>query len=311
MEIAILICYTYGVELRHLRYFVAVAEEGHITRAAQKLGLQQPPLSQQIHALESELDVQLFRRLPRGVELTEAGRAFLEDARTVLGQVEHAVAATRRTARGEQGRIAIGFTSSASFHPFVPRVIRSYRETYPLVALALEEGGTAELVEALRREHLDAAFIRSPVGDSSFLAVTPLLTEEMVAALPTGHRLVGRTGTAALALSALAAETFILYRRRLGPGLYDSIIAACHAAGFSPRVGQEAPRMFSTLSLVAAGLGVTLVPESMSRLEVAGVVYRPVTRAIRLTAPLNLASRRGDGAAAVGRFIGLVGRLDF
>src|SRR5258708_7643921 len=171
------------MELRHLRYFVAVAEEGHIPRAAERLGLQQPPLSQQIRALESELDVQLFRRKPRGVELTEAGRALLDDARAVLSQVEHAVATARRTARGEQGRIAVGFTSSASFHPLVVRAIRSYRDAYPLVSLALEEGGTAELVDALRQDQLDAAVIRTPGGDASALTVMPLPGEGVVRGL--------------------------------------------------------------------------------------------------------------------------------
>ena len=127
-----------SVELRHLRYFVAVAEEGHITRAAERLGMQQPPLSQQIRALERELDVQLLRRKPRGVELTDAGRALLADAQAILAHVDHAFATTRRTARGEEGRISVGFTSSAPFHPFVPRVIRAFRESYPLVALTLE-----------------------------------------------------------------------------------------------------------------------------------------------------------------------------
>ncbi|HEX9464248.1 MAG TPA: LysR family transcriptional regulator [Alphaproteobacteria bacterium] len=295
------------MELRHLRYFVAVAEEGHITRAAERLGLQQPPLSQQIRALESELDVQLFRRKPRGVELTEAGRALLDDARAVLSQVEHAVATARRTARGEQGRIAVGFTSSASFHPLVVRAIRSYRDAYPLVSLALEEGGTAELVDALRQDQLDAAFIRTPVGDASALTVMPLLEEEMVAALPTGHALVRRKRTTALPLSGLSAETFILYRRRLGPGLYDAIIAACHRAGFSPRVGQEAPRMFSTLNLVAAGLGVSIIPASMQALHMDGVVYRRLSGA-PVKAPLRLACRRGETAPAVRRFVELVGR---
>ena len=294
------------MELRHLRYFLAVAEEGHITRAAERLGIQQPPLSQQIKALESELDVQLFRRQPRGVELTEAGRVFLADARAVLAQVDHAVAATRRTARGEQGRIAVGLTSSASFHPAVVRAIRSYREANPLVALALEEGGTAELVEALRAEALDVAFVRSPVGESAAVAVRPLLDEPMVAALPSGHPLAAAAGP--LPLAALSGETFVLYRRPVGPGLHDAIVAACDRAGFSPRIGQEAPRMLSTLSLVAAGLGVTVVPASMSRLEAEGVAYRALDPAAQLTAPLNLAYRRGESSAAVRRFVGLVER---
>lgn len=294
------------MELRHLRYFVAVAEEGHITRAAEKLGIQQPPLSQQIRALETELDVQLFRRQPRGVELTEAGRTLLADARAILAQVEHAVATTRRTARGEQGRIAVGFTSSSPFHPFMPRVIRSFRESAPRVSLMLEEGGTSELVSALREERLDVAFIRSPIpegiGDETSLQVQPLLEEEMLVALPTGHRLAGTTR---LALAALAGETFVLYRRPTGPGLYDGILAACHQAGFSPQVGQEAPRILSTLSLVAAGLGVSLVPDSLQRLHVDGIAYRRLKGA-PLTAPLNLAHRANETSTAVRRFIDLV-----
>ena len=177
------------MELRHLRYFVAVAEEGHVTRAAERLGMQQPPLSQQIRALEREVGAQLFRRKPRGMELTAAGHAFLTDAQAILAHVTHAFATTRRTARGEQGRIGVGFTSSAPFHPFVPRVIRAFREAFPLVSLSLEEGGTSELVDALRDERLDAVFIRSRATDLRGLAVHHLLDEEMLAALPAAHPL--------------------------------------------------------------------------------------------------------------------------
>jgi DNA-binding transcriptional LysR family regulator len=292
------------MELRHLRYFVAVAEEGHVTRAAERLGIQQPPLSQQIRALEAELDARLFHRRPRGVELTPAGQALLGEARAILARAEEAVAATRRAARGEAGRIGIGFTSSASFHPFVPRAIRAFRERHGLVALALEESGTTELVDALRTKTIDAAFVRSPVGESADLTVRPLLTEAMVAALPSGHPLSAADDP--LPLAALAGETFVLYRRPVGPGLHDAIIAACDRAGFSPQIGQQAPRMLSTLSLVAAGLGVTVVPASMSRLEAEGVVYRALTPSSQLTAPLNLAYRRGESDAAVRRFVALV-----
>jgi len=295
------------MELRHLRYFVAVAEEGHVTRAAERLGIQQPPLSQQIRALEAELQVQLFRRKPRGVELTQAGQALFAEAQAILRQVDHAVTAARRTARGEAGRIGLGFTSSASFHPLVPQIIRDYRETHPGVALSLEESGTGELVAALLEERLDAAFVRSPVGPAEGIAVHSVLDEAMVAALPGGHMLAGPAARP-LALAALAAETFILYRRPLGPGLYDAIIAACQRAGYSPTIGQEAPRMLATLSLVAAGLGVTLVPQSMRRLRVHGVVYRALDRGAGLVAPLNLAYRRTDSSAAAQRFIALVRR---
>jgi DNA-binding transcriptional LysR family regulator len=295
------------MEFRHLRYFVAVAEEGHITRAAERLGIQQPPLSQQIRSLEAELQVQLFRRKPRGVELTQAGETLLAEARAILQQVERAAGAAQRAARGEAGHLGLGFTSSASFHPFVPRLIRRFGDAFPLVALNLEESGTGELVEALLAERLDAAFVRSPIGPVSGITVHAILDEPMVAVLPAGH-VRGVAPAEPLPITALADETLILYRRPLGPGLYDAIIAACQRAGFSPKIGQEAPRMLATLSLVAAGLGVTLVPESMRRLQIDGVIYRPLDPAAALVAPLNLAHRRGDAAPALRRFLGLVWR---
>jgi DNA-binding transcriptional LysR family regulator len=294
------------MELRHLRYFVAVAEEQHITRAAERLGMQQPPLSQQIRDLEKELQVQLFRRLPRGVELTDAGAAFLERARNILDEVERACVTTRRTARGEEGRVAVGFTSSAPFHPFVPRVIRAFREQSPLVSLVLEESGSRELVQALHSEAIDAAFIRSPVTDLAGLLVRPLLEEKMLVALPTGHPLAASAHPEGLPLILFANETFILYKRPGAPGLYDTIIAACRSVGFSPRVGQEAPRIVSTLNLVAAGLGVSVVPASLQRLQMDGVIYRSLQNSAHLKAPLILACRRGENSAAVQRFVELV-----
>src|SRR5256885_7072746 len=177
------------MDLRHLRYFIAVAEEGHITRASERLGMQQPPLSQRIKAIERELDVQLFRRKARGVELTEAGRVFLDNARAMLAQNERAIESTRRTARGEQGRLCVGVTPTAPFHPFVPRVIRSFREAFPLVSLTLEESHTLELIDHLRSERIDAAFIRTPILDPEGLVVSPVLEEPLLVALPSGHKL--------------------------------------------------------------------------------------------------------------------------
>ena len=294
------------MELRHLRYFIAVAEERHITRAAERLGMQQPPLSQQIRALERELDVQLFRRLPRGVELTNAGAALLADARAILSHIDHAFATTKRTARGEQGQVAVGFTSSAPFNPFVPRIIRAYREAFPLVSLTLEEGGTTELIDDLRNERIDAAFIRTAIANQEGIVVSTLLQEPMVLALSGGHILSRRKG--ALALRALAGETFIVCRRRSGPGLYDAILAACNAAGFSPQNGQEAPRIVSTLNLVAAGFGISLVPQSLQRMSMDGVVFRRLTGSPQPRAPLYLASRRGETSASVRHFLELVRR---
>lgn len=295
------------MDLRHLRYFVAVAEEGHVTRAAERLGIQQPPLSQQIKALETELEVQLFRRKPRGVELTEAGESLLSDARRILGEVEGALAKAQRTARGEQGRIAVGFTASAPFHPFVTRVIRDFRAAHPLVSLTLEESGTAELVESLRSERLDVAFVRSAVSGAEGIAFYNLFDEPMFAALPASHPLAARRRRP-LALADLAGEAFVLYRRASGPGLHDAIVGACQAAGFTPRTEQEAPRITATLNLVAAGLGVTLVPQSLAGLQPEAIVYRPLTGRPRLVAPLRLACRAVDHAAAARRFVALVRR---
>jgi len=295
------------MDLRHLRYFVAVAEEGHVTRAAERLGMQQPPLSQQIKALEAELEVQLFRRKPRGVELTEAGESLLIDARRILDAVEAALAKARRTARGEQGRVAVGFTASAPFHPFVTRMIREFRAAHPLVAMPLEESGTGELVDALRSERLDVAFVRSAVSEAEGVAFYDLLEEPMVVALPASHRLA-RAARRGLPLGALAGEAFVLYRRAAGPGLYDAIVAACRAAGFSPRVEQEAPRITATLNLVAAGLGVTLVPRSLAGLQAESLIYRPLAGEPRLAAPIRLACRTVDHAAAARRFVALVRR---
>ncbi|MBD0272556.1 MAG: LysR family transcriptional regulator [Acetobacteraceae bacterium] len=300
----------YRMELRHLRYFVADAEEGHVTRAAERLGMQQPPLSQQIKAIERELDVQLFRRKARGVELTEAGRAFLDDARAILARVGQASDTARRTARGEQGRLCVGVTPTGPFHPFVPLVIRAFREAFPLVSLTLEECLKTELVERLRTGRMDVAFLRTPATDLDGLAVHPLLEERMVVALPSDHRpgRSGRGGGEALSFKDLANETFIVYARKDGPAIYDATIAACLKAGFSPRLGQEAPRITSALGLVAAGLGIAVVPASMRRMAMDGVAYRPLKGAAQPKAVLTLASRRGDPSAVVRHFLNLVRR---
>lgn len=288
------------MELRHLRYFLAVAEEGHVTRAAARLGIQQPPLSQQIQALESELNLQLFKRLPRGMELTEAGRSFLTDTQAILAQVSEARARAQRTARGEQGTVSIGFTSSALFHPMIPNAIRIFREHYPLINLDLEELGTVELIDGLRNERIDAAFIRSPAPDPHGLNIHPLLEEPMLVALSDNHPYAVPPSDANdcdLTIDKLAKEPLILYRRRAGAGLYDAIFSAYHKAGFVPRVVQEAPRILSTLNLVAAGLGYTIVPESLCQVQIQGVAYRSIEKEIELIAPINLATRAVPHAA--------------
>ncbi|WBO20743.1 LysR family transcriptional regulator [Sphingomonas abietis] len=249
---------------------MAIAEERHFTRAAKVLGIGQPPLSQQIKILEDELGVRLFHRLTRGVELTEAGRAFMPLAQASVTAAEQAAYAAQRAARGEIGGLTIGFTSSASFNPLVPGIIGRFRENFPGLSIALVEQTTARLLNSLADNTLDIAFLRPALGETDDLVTRRLPDEALWIALPARHRLAGQ---GSLELLELAGEPFILYPRANGRLLYDSIIAACRNAGFSPRIAQEAPQMASTVNLVAAGVGVALVPESMCQLHAQGVTY--------------------------------------
>lgn len=280
------------MKLDQLRCFVAVAEEKNISRAAERLGMQQPPLSSQMKALEAALQVQLFRRRPRGVELTEAGASLLADARVILARVEQAAERARRMARGEEGRIVIGVAPTGPIHPFVPKVIRAFRDRFPKVAVAMEEVLSNQALERLRSEQIDVAFLRADVADPDGLSVYRLLDEPLVAALPAGHPLAADGGS--FHLQELAGESFIVFGGKDGPGLVNATILACAKAGFAPRIGQEAPRITSTLGLVAAGLGVSLVPESIGRVKMDGVAYHRVTGVDDVRAVLNLAHRRSD-----------------
>jgi DNA-binding transcriptional LysR family regulator len=288
------------MELRHFRHFVAVAEEGHVTRAAERLGMQQPPLSRQIKSIERELGAQLFLRKPRGVELTEAGRVFLDNARAILAHYDRSFESTRRTARGEQGRLCVGVTPTSPFHPIVPLIIRSFREEFPQVSITLEECLTAELIERLQSEQIDIAFFRSDIPAPTGLVIKPLLVEPMVVALPSGHSLARSGGP--LSMKDLADETFIIFARQQGPAFYEATMAACLSAGFNPRLGQEAPRISSALNLVVAGLGVCVVPASMQRVAMSDIAYRRIKGAPQLRAVLNLIWRRGDASAVIRKF---------
>jgi DNA-binding transcriptional LysR family regulator len=281
------------MELRHLTYFIAVAEELHFGRAATRLFIAQPPLSQQIQRLEKELGVTLFLRTKRHVELTEAGRIFLEEARRTVAQAERTVAAAQRAQRGEVGRLAIGFVGSATYS-VLPGVLRRFRQRYAEVELSLQELTTAQQVEAIRAHHLDVGFVRPPLYDPD-LATLTLLVEEFVLALPQTHRLAGKT---AVSLSAMAEEPFILYPRHLGPGLYDPVVSACQQAGFSPHVVQEATQMHTILSLVAIGLGVALVPACVQTLQWQGAVCKPLASAAPRTM-IALAWHKNNRSAAL------------
>lgn len=280
------------MDLRRLAQFAAVAQEGNVTRAAARLGIQQAPLSQQSKLLEREIGAPLFVRKPRGMELTQAGRALQREARAVFLQLDKAVASTRRAARGEEGVLRVGLTSSACFHAFPPMAIRTFRAAYPYVTVQFEQGSTPQLIEWLAGEQVDAAFIRTALGPPEAVRVAALVEEPMVVALPSRHRLASANAGRALTLRSLARETFIGYPRSAGAGLYDAIIAACMANGFSPSIGYDAPQMVTTLSLVTAGLGISIVPHSMQRVRLDGVVYRPLSGPRQPRAQLNLATMR-------------------
>ena len=296
-----------AMDLRQLRYFIAVAEERHITRAAERLGMQQPPLSQQIKALERELDIQLFRRKPRGVELTEAGAVLFDEARDLFDRLKHALETTRRTARGERGQLCVGIAPTAPFHPRVPKAIRDFRGRFPFVRLTLEEGLSNEVVERLRDGRMDVAFIRKAAIEVADLVVHRLVQEPLIVALPSGHQAVRGKRAGLLALVKLAGDAFVV----IGPpgtGLHDETLKACRQAGFSPRIEQQAPRITSALGLVATGLGITLVPESLQRIRMSGVVYRRLTGTVQPEAFLGLALRKNNPSAVLRQFVASVKR---
>ena len=258
------------MDLRHLRYFIAVAEELHFTRAAQRIGIAQPPLTVQIKALEKELGVQLFNRQSGRVSLTEPGRVYLVEARAVLEQVRRANLRCQQSAQGVIGRLSVGFTESASFRREVTDALHRYRSLYPQVELALEESRTGPLVESVREGRVDLAFVRLPIDRHPEIRFSLVCTEAMVVVLPSGHRLAGRTS---LRLEDLSGEPFVLYPRATRSGLPEMIVSACEARGFSPRVVQETPQISSTINLVASALGISIVPGCMQKSRSEGVCY--------------------------------------
>jgi DNA-binding transcriptional LysR family regulator len=261
------------MELRHIRYFLAVAEAHNFTRAAEKLGIGQPPLSQQIRDLEAEVGAQLFHRVPHGAELTEAGEAFMIDARVALASAEKAKLAAQRAARGETGRLALGFTASAAFNPAVTGTIRRFRAQWPGVLLSLFEMNSKLLVEKLARGEIDAAFIRPGLEDPQEMRLKRMEDEPMLVALPANH---GLAASSSIRLSSLADEPFVLFPRFVGLSLYDDIAKACREAGFELVVTQEAPQIPSVVNLVAAGFGVSIVPASIAKIAIEGIVFRPI-----------------------------------
>lgn len=290
------------MELRHLRYFVAVAESGSITKAARQLGIQQPPLGQQIRALEAELKVQLFERVPKRVILSNAGKEFLEDARRILASATEAVEKVRRFDRGEQGLLTVGFTSSASMHPIAPRILGAFSDAYPLARIEVEERETYELILGLQKRKLDAAFMRFAPRDLPELTSSQLVDEDMVLAVPRDHALA-RKPRQPVTLKMLTNESFILYRRPDGFGIYNWMMAALGKRGFTPRVTHEVHRMMASINIVASGAGISFVPASMQALHQEAVVYRPLAPDTLPRLPLYLVHRSDQDLMLVQNFI--------
>ncbi len=290
------------MDLRHMRYFLAVAEEKNFTRAAQRLGLAQPPLSQQIRALEREIGAALFRRLPHGAELTEAGLAFRDEAQATLAQAERALASAQRAARGEIGALRLGFTASAAFNPIVALTIRSFRRSYPHIHLSLEESNTLRLSERLLAGEVDAAFLRPGPGLPDTLRHYPLSSEPLIIVMPSSHPLAN---SPSLSLDRLADQPFVLFPRAIGLSLFDEVIRACRQAGFDPKMGQEAPQIASVVNLVAAEMGISLVPASIAQVRVDGVSYVPVAGQTP-EAHLSLAMRRDSPGIIIRNLTALV-----
>jgi DNA-binding transcriptional LysR family regulator len=288
-----------AMELRHIRYFLAVAEERHFTRAAAKVGIGQPPLSQQIKDLEGEVGTALFRRLAHGAELTEAGEAFLAGVKEMPLVAEKATMAARRAARGELGSLRVGFTSTATFNVVVPSAIRSFRRAYPDIYLTLEEANTPRLVAGLREGTIDAVFLRPGTLDTEELQLRRLSDEPMVVALPKRHPAAGQQK---IDLARLKDDPFLLFPREIAPMIYDTVVNACRKAGFEPTIGQVAPHFTSIVNLVAAELGVSIVPASMIQVRVMGITYRQIAGQQPMTR-LALAYRRGETSPVVRNFI--------
>jgi len=292
------------IDLRRLRYFLMVAKELHFTRAAEKIGIRQPPLSMHIRQLEDTIGARLFIRHSRSVELTPAGAAFQTAAADIVARFEDAVTEARRHQGGNSGRLRLGFAGATYFHPAIPSIMRAYRTAHPDVVLSPEQSNTPALLAGLREGRLDVAFIRPPAEEDDLLTVRPCLDEDMVIALPADHALGEQDP---LPLAAIAGEELILFPRDIGPGLHDSVVSACHEAGFSPRLGQEASQIASIIPLVAAGFGVAVVPRSVGSIRSEGTIYRTIA-GVAPHAPIALARRADYRSPLVAAFLATAAR---
>lgn len=288
------------MELRHLRYFMAVAEELHFTRAAERLHIGQPPLSQQIQALEDELGVVLFERNRRRVALTEAGKRLLAGARRVFAETEHAVEEARRAARGETGELRVGYSASLPFTSFLPKVLHDYRELHPHIELKLSSLFSAEQYDALLAERLDIGLLRYSGRDvPAGIELHEISRDALRVVINTNHPLASQES---LALVDLKNEGFITYPHDVGGRFNAHERQLCLAAGFEPQVVLEAREATTQIGLAAAGLGVALLPAPLECVKIDGVCYLPL-RDPGAYVVLAAATRHGQNSILVNRFL--------
>lgn len=292
-------------DFRQLRYFIAIAEELSFTRAALRLHISQPPLSQQIQSLEHDLGVRLLERTKRSVALTEAGRVFLDQARQILFKADEARSQVLAAAAGYSGQLRLAYTVSVSFHPALPRALLRFGQIAPNVHLQLNEMYTEPQLSALLADQIDVGFVRNePVNerDARGLRLTVIDREPLLLALPSGHALAEQPG---LRMAQVAEDAFVAQPRALSATLYDQLVRLAAAAGFQPRIVQHAQQINGLLALVAAGLGLALVPASMRAVRLAGISYVPLEDADAYLL-LAVASRIGDQSPALLQFLSTV-----
>ncbi|MGY3038706.1 DNA-binding transcriptional LysR family regulator [Rhodanobacter sp. TND4EL1] len=292
-------------DLRQLRYFVAVAEELSFTRAALRLHLSQPPLSQQIRALEEDLEVRLLERTKRHVSLTEPGRVFLEQARQILAKADEARSQVTAAAAGYSGQLRLAYSVSVSFHPALPQALLRYGQIAPKVALQLSEMYTEPQFAALLAGQIDVGFVRDEPANpltARSIRLNVIDREPLLLALPTGHPLAGRSS---LHLAEVAGDSFVSQPRQLVATLYDRLVKLATRAGFQPTIIQHAQQVNGLLALVAGGLGLALVPASMRVVRLAGVSYVPLEDADAYLL-LALASRVDDTSPVLQQFLATV-----
>lgn len=285
------------MDLRHLRYFIAVAEELHFTRAAERLHIAQPPLSKQIRQLEEEIGVALFQRTRRHIELTHAGRLFLEKSRQILQATDSAIVETQRAQRGEIGKLAVGFFEHMSY-TLLPPILRAYRERYPNVEVQLRWFPVIGQVDALLRGDIDISFVR-PVSNFDEITKESLLEESFVLAVPGNHHFAARR---AVAVAECADESFIIFTQRLAPDFHGTITRICAVAGFVPKIASEVGQVYTMLGLVSSGAGIAFVPASVQRVRFDNVAYVPL-RCKQPKIEVFLAWKRGNSSPLLTAFV--------